>query len=172
MSAVKTLLDLLHVVLLQVMDDFFKARLLENLGGWVGVDQRTMRHGQCPDRSSLGDMRSAPNARSAASVLKHIVSVAENLTALRAGTMLPSVYDGHGSSPLAVEIGKVTLAIFDRGDKLLPTFPISSMIARRSAPLLKKIILTTISWNAVLKGRERLAQFAQVMMTRDPVHVR
>ena len=152
------------------MDNFFKARLLANLGGWVEVDQQTMRHRQCPDRSSLGDMRSAPNAKSAASVLKHIVSFAENLTALRAGTMLPSVYDGHGSSPLPVEISKVTLAIFDRGDKLLPTFPINSTIARRSAPFLKKNMLPTISWNAVLKAREWLAQFAQGMTTRDPVH--
>ena len=86
--------------------------------------------------------------------------------------MLPSVYDGHGSSPLAVEIGKVTLAIFDRGDKLLPTFPISSMIARRSAPLFKKNMLATIFWNAMLKGRDRLAQSAQGMSTRGPVHAR
>ena len=86
--------------------------------------------------------------------------------------MLPSVYDGHGSSPLAVEIGKVTLAIFDRGDKLLPTYPISSMIARRSALLLKTNMLPTIFWDAMLKGRDRLAQVAQGMSTWGSVHAR
>ena len=157
-SRVEKSFDFLHVVPPQVAHDFVKQSPLANADGWVDVDQSTLQHTRFPDVFSLGDACSAPNAKTAAAVRKQIVVVAENLLALRAGASLPTAYDGYGSCPLTVEIGKIILAEFGYGGKLLPTFPLNPTIARRSAWILKKKMLPAIYWGAMLKGREWLAR--------------
>ena len=84
--------------------------------------------------------------------------VAENLLAHREGLPLPTRYDGYGACPLTVERGKVVLAEFGYGGKLLPTFPLAPTVARKSAWWLKKTLLPWLYWNALLKGREWLAR--------------
>ena len=160
-SRVEKSFDFLHVVPPQVPHDFVKRSSLANADGWVEVDQKTLQHPRYPNVFSLGDACSAPNAKTAAAVRKQIVVVAENLLAFRAGTTLPTEYDGYGSCPLTVEIGKIILAEFGYGGKLLPTFPIDPTIARRSAWILKKNMLPAIYWGAMLKGREWLARPAK-----------
>jgi len=61
------------------------------------------------------------------------VVVAENLLAHMDGQELPTRYDGYGSCPLTVEKGKIVLAEFGFGGKLLPTFPLDPTVPRRSA---------------------------------------
>ena len=157
-SRVEKPFDFLHVVPPQVAHDFVKQSPLADADGWVDVDQKTLQHTRFPNVFSLGDACSAPNAKTAAAVRKQIVVVAENLLALRAGASLPTAYDGYGSCPLTVEIGKIILAEFGYGGKLLPTFPIDPTVARRSAWILKKNMLPAIYWSAMLKGREWLAR--------------
>ena len=41
----------------------------------------------------------------------------------RTGQAPRAVYDGYGSCPLTVERGKIVLAEFGYGGKILPTFP-------------------------------------------------
>jgi len=150
--------DFLHVVPPQTPHDFIKGSALANADGWVEVDQATLRHTRFVNVFSLGDACSAPNAKTAAAVRKQIVVVAENLLAARAGANLPMAYDGYGSCPLTVEIGKIILAEFGYGGKLLPTFPLDPTVPRKSAWVLKKNILPSVYWNAMLKGREWLAR--------------
>ena len=73
---------------------------------------------------------------------------------MRNGAELPKRYDGYGSCPLTVENGKVILAEFGYGGKLLPTFPLDPTVARKSAWLLKATLLPWFYWNGMLKGRE------------------
>ncbi len=84
--------------------------------------------------------------------------VAENIIAALAGTALAPKYDGYGSCPLTVEKGKIILAEFGYGGKVMPTFPWDSTKARRSAWFLKKSVLPTVYWNLMLRGREWLAR--------------
>jgi hypothetical protein len=70
-----------------------------------------------------------------------------------------ALYDGYGSCPLTVERGKIVLAEFGYGGKLLPTFPfIEATKPSRLAWLLKEKMLPTIYWQLMLKGREWLAK--------------
>lgn len=150
--------DMIHVVPPQTAPDFVRESPLANADGWVDVNQVTLQHIRYPNVFSLGDACSSPNAKTAAAARKQIVVVAENLLALRAGAELTTRYDGYGSCPLTVEKGKIVLAEFGFGGKLLPTFPLDPTVPRRSAWILKKNILPWLYWEAMLKGREWLAR--------------
>lgn len=150
--------DLLHVVPPQSAPDFIKQSPLANNDGWVDVNQVTLQHNRFSNIFSLGDVCSSPNAKTAAAARKQAVIVAENLIAHHHKQDLTSVYDGYGSCPLTVEKGKIILAEFGFGGKLLPTFPWESTVPRRFNWLLKKYGLPWIYWNGMLKGREWLAR--------------
>lgn len=71
-----------------------------------------------------------------------------------------AVYDGYGSCPLTVERGKIVLAEFGYGGKLLPSFPkwlVDGTRPSRLAWHLKSEILPEIYWQGMLKGHEWLA---------------
>jgi hypothetical protein len=71
-----------------------------------------------------------------------------------------AIYDGYGSCPLTVERGRIVLAEFGYGGKLLPTFPkwlFDGTRPSRLAWLLKERILPPVYWRGMLKGREWLA---------------
>jgi sulfide:quinone oxidoreductase len=70
-------------------------------------------------------------------------------------------YDGYGSCPLTVERGKIVLAEFTYGGKLAPSFPKWLIDGTKPSALawyLKERILPPLYWDAMLKGREWLAQ--------------
>jgi sulfide:quinone oxidoreductase len=150
--------DMLHVVPPQTAPDFIKASPLANADGWVDVNQYTLQHSNYPNIFALGDVASTPNAKTAAAVRKQVIVVAENLLALRAEKEFPSRYDGYGSCPLTVEKGKVILAEFGYGGKLVPTFNWDSTLPRKSAWILKKRILPWVYWHCLIRGREWLAR--------------
>jgi len=154
--------DLLHVVPPQVSPDFIRHSPLADAAGWCEVNPQSLQHLRYPHIFGLGDVCSTTNAKTAAAVRKQIVVVAENLLALRRQAPLPLKYDGYGSCPLTVEKGKVVLAEFGYGGKLLPTFPLDPTVARRSAWFLKASFLPWFYWNGMLKGREWLTRLAKV----------
>ena len=158
--------DMLHVVPPQSAPDFIQQSPLANAEGWVEINQTTMQHTRYPNIFSLGDACSSPNAKTAAAARKQIVVVADNLMSLRSGKLFSTEYDGYGSCPLTVEIGKVILAEFGFGGKLLPTFPLDSTVPRKINWILKKNILPWLYWNAMLKGREWLAAPSQTPPTK------
>ncbi len=158
MTKVEKSFDMLHVVPPQSAPDFIKQSVLADAAGWVEVNQSTLQHARYPNIFSLGDACSSPNAKTAAAARKQVVVVADNLISFRAGQAINTSSDGYGSCPLTVEIDKVILGEFGFGGKLLPTFPLVSAVPRRINWLLKKYMLPWLYWNAMLKGREWLAE--------------
>ncbi|WP_458374940.1 FAD-dependent oxidoreductase [Pseudomonas pergaminensis] len=154
--------DMLHVVPPQVSPDFIRQSPLADAAGWCEVNPHSLQHLRYPHIFSLGDVCGTTNAKTAAAVRKQIVVVAENLLALRNQAPLPLKYDGYGSCPLTVEKGKVVLAEFGYGGKLLPTFPLDPTQARRSMWFLKATLLPWFYWNGMLKGREWLTHLSKV----------
>lgn len=152
--------DMIHVVPPQTAPDFVRVSPLVDESGWVDVDQSTLRHRTYANIYSLGDVMNAPNAKTAAAARKQAPTVAINVLHDMAHTSERAIYDGYGSCPLTVERGKIVLAEFGYGGKLMPSFP--SFIVDGTKPsrlswLLKEKILPPIYWKAMLKGHEWMA---------------
>jgi sulfide:quinone oxidoreductase len=152
--------DMLHVTPLQKAPAFIAQSPLANAGGYVDVDQASLQHVRYANVFGLGDGGSTPNAKTMAAARKQAPVVAENVIAALSGRTLDAVYDGYGSCPLTVERGKIVLAEFGYGGKLLPSFPrwlIDGTRPQRLSWLLKSEALPWIYWNGMLKGREWMA---------------
>ena len=161
-SVIETDFDMIHVVPPQIAPDFIRVSPLADAAGWIDVDQSTLRHKTLEGIYSLGDACNAPNAKTAAAARKQAPVVAHNLLkdmgALKGGD---ASYDGYGSCPLTVERGKIVLAEFGYGGKLLPSFPswfIDGTKPSHFAWLLKERMLPPIYWMAMLRGREWMAK--------------
>ncbi|SDU34561.1 bifunctional protein tyrosine phosphatase family protein/NAD(P)/FAD-dependent oxidoreductase [Geopseudomonas guangdongensis] len=150
--------DFLHMVPPQRAPEFVRHSPLANADGWVEADHETLRHPRYGNIFSLGDVCAAPNAKTAAAVRKQAPVVAENVLSVLAGRGLRAIYDGYGSCPLTVERGKVILAEFGYGGKLLPTFPLDPRVPRKLAWDLKTKWMPGIYFDLMLKGHEWLAE--------------
>ena len=150
--------DFLHAVPPQRAPEFIRQSPLAGADGWLEADHETLRHPRFGNVFSLGDVCAAPNAKTAAAVRKQAPVVAENVLALLAGRGPQAIYDGYGSCPLTVERGKVVLAEFGYGGKLLPTFPLDPTVPRRLAWDLKVKMMPGIYFDLMLRGREWLAE--------------
>jgi sulfide:quinone oxidoreductase len=161
-STVETSFDMIHVVPPQVAPDFVRVSPLADAAGWVDVDQGTLRHKTFEGIYSLGDVCNAPNAKTAAAARKQAPIVAHNLLKdMGVITSGDAIYDGYGSCPLTVERGKIVLAEFGYGGKLLPSLPswlIDGTKPSHLAWLLKERMLPPIYWQAMLKGKEWMAK--------------
>lgn len=149
--------DFLHVVPPQTAPDFVSSSPIADAAGWVEVDTETLRHPHYGNIFGLGDACSAPNAKTAAAVRKQVPVVAENVISTLDGKGPHALYDGYGSCPLVVERGRVVMAEFGYGGKLLPTFPLDPAVPRRSAWYFKTKMLPYIYWDLMMKGHEWLA---------------
>ncbi|PUB12165.1 NAD(P)/FAD-dependent oxidoreductase [Yoonia sediminilitoris] len=150
--------DMLHVCPPQCAPDFVKASPLADGAGWVDVDPATLQHTRHANIFALGDVASTPNAKTAAAARKQAPIVAMNAIAVLKGRQPWRHYDGYGSCPLTVEKGKIILAEFGYGGKLMPSFPWDSTVPRYSAWVLKSTILPALYWHGMLKGHEWLAR--------------
>lgn len=158
---VETDFDMIHVVPPQQAPDFIRASNLVDQAGWVSVDQNTLQHTQYPHIFALGDVMNAPNAKTAAAARKQAPIVAVNVLEYLQGGSKFAQYDGYGSCPLTVERGKIVLAEFGYGGKLLPSFPkwlLDGEQPTRTAWLLKEKILPPMYWDGMLKGHEWLVK--------------
>lgn len=153
--------DMIHVTPPQKAPAFLANSPLANEAGYVDVDPASLQHVRHANVFGLGDGGSTPNAKTMAAARKQAPVVAANLIAVLSGKALTAVYDGYGSCPLTVERGKILLAEFGYGGKLLPSFPswiIEGTRPQRLSWLLKSEALPWIYWNGMLKGREWMAQ--------------
>ncbi len=156
-TTVEKRFDFLHVVPPQTTPDFVRNSPVADAAGWVEVDPETLRNPHFGNVFGLGDACSAPNAKTAAAVRKQVPVVAENVLAALDGRGPHALYDGYGSCPLIVERGRVVMAEFGYGGKLLPTFPLDPRLPRRSAWYFKTRMLPIIYWDLMMKGHEWLA---------------
>ena len=166
-SEMETDFDMIHVVPPQVAHDFLRVSPLADAGGWMDVDQATLRHKRFTGVYGLGDACNAPNAKTAAAARKQAPIVAHNLlkdmAAARqdSSVVADAAYDGYGSCPLTVERGRIVLAEFGYGGKLLPSFPswvVDGTRPSRLAWTLKERILPPLYWKGMLRGREWMAK--------------
>lgn len=153
--------DLLHVVPPQKAPDFIRVSPLADATGWLDLDPATLRHKRYANIFGLGDAGNTGNAKTAAAARKQAPVVAHNVLAARGAVRGEAHYDGYGSCPLTVERGRIVLAEFLYGGKLAPSFPSWLIDGRRPSRLawyLKERILPPLYWQAMLKGREWMAQ--------------
>jgi sulfide:quinone oxidoreductase len=110
---------------------------------------------------ALGDAANTTNAKTAAAARKQAPVVAHNLLAGLGQLKGQAKYDGYGSCPLTVERGKIVLAEFTYGGKVAPSFPSCLIDGTKPSVLawyLKERLLPPIYWEAMLKGREWMAE--------------
>jgi sulfide:quinone oxidoreductase len=160
-ETVETDFDMIHVVPPQQAPDFVRASSLADAAGWIDVDQGTLRHKKYANIWSLGDVMNAPNAKTAAAARKQAPVVANNIMQDMGRCNDVAAYDGYGSCPLTVERGKIVMAEFGYGGKLLPTFPKWLIDGQKPSSLawqLKERVLPPVYWNAMLKGKEWYAK--------------
>ena len=160
-SLLETTFDMIHVVPPQQAPDFIRASTLVDAAGWVDVSQDTLQHKRYPSIYALGDVTNCPNAKTAAAARKQAPVVATNVLFDLNKGQHRAAYDGYGSCPLTVQRGKIVLAEFGFGGRLMPSFPkwfINSQQPSRLAWILKERILPPIYWWAMLRGREWLAK--------------
>ena len=160
-SEVETGFDMIHVVPPQVPPDFLRVSPLADAAGWMDVDQASLRHKRFKDVYGLGDACNAPNAKTAAAARKQAPIVAHNLLKDMGAPGTDAAYDGYGSCPLTVERGRIVLAEFGYGGKLLPSFPswmLDGTKPSRLAWAMKERVLPPLYWKAMLRGREWMAK--------------
>lgn len=153
--------DMIHVVPPQTAPDFIRNSPLAGAAGWLDLDPATLRHNRLPEVFGLGDVGNTTNAKTAAAVRQQAPVVACNVLAARGRFEGQARYDGYGSCPLTVERGRVVLAEFGYGGRLMPTFPrwfIDGTRPSAIAWLLKERLLPPLYWHGMLKGREWLAR--------------
>jgi sulfide:quinone oxidoreductase len=150
--------DMLHAVPPQVASQFVADSPLANAeSGFVDIDKFTLQHVRYPNVFGIGDAGSTPNAKTMAAARKQAPIVAVNALAQLDARRPKADYDGYGSCPLTVELGKIVLAEFGYDGKLLPSFPkwvIDGTKARKLSWLLKSEALPWIYWNGMLRGHE------------------
>jgi len=168
---VETGFDMIHVCPPQCAPDFISSSPLADQAGWVDVDQNTLRHKRYGNIWSLGDVVNAPNAKTAAAARMQAPIVANNLLEDMGLVTGVAHYNGYGSCPLTVERGKIVLAEFGYGGKLLPSFPrwvINGQKPSRLAWYLKEKILPPVYWKAMLKGKEWMVDPEQAKRGTTP----
>ncbi|WP_210559739.1 bifunctional protein tyrosine phosphatase family protein/NAD(P)/FAD-dependent oxidoreductase [Psychrosphaera aestuarii] len=149
--------DMLHVVPPQSAPDFIKSSPLADTNGWIDIDQSTLQHKKYANVFALGDATNAPNAKTAAAARMQAPVVATNLLYERGEADKKAIYNGYGSCPLTVEVGKVVLAEFGYGGKILNSFPTWLINDKKPSSLawyLKEKVLPAVYWQGMLKGRE------------------
>lgn len=157
----ETAFDMLHVCPPQCAPDFIRNSPLADAAGWVDVDPGTLQHQRHENIWGLGDATNTPNAKTAAAVRKQAPVVAANIVADIKGQAQPCRYDGYGSCPLTVERGKIVLAEFAYGGKLMPTLPTWMLDGTRPTRMawhMKKSLLPALYWHGMLKGHELLVK--------------
>jgi len=153
--------DMLHVCPPQRAQDFVADSSLSDDAGWLDVDQHSLQHTRHSNVWGLGDCTNSPNAKTAAAARAQAPIVAMNVLAELGLSSEKAAYNGYGSCPLTVERGKIVLAEFGYGGKIIPSLPTSLLNgkrATRAAWFLKAIMLPWIYWNGMLKGREWLVK--------------
>jgi sulfide:quinone oxidoreductase len=157
----ETNFDLLHVCPPQGAPDFIRESELADQAGWLEVDQHTLQHVNFKNVWGVGDVTNTPNAKTMAAARKQAPVVAHNIVNQFSESSSIVNYDGYGSCPLTVERGKIVLAEFGYGGKVIPTFPKwlnDGTKPTKLAWLLKVSMLPTVYWHGMLKGREWFAR--------------
>lgn len=146
--------DLLHVVPPQGAPDFIaNSPLAAAEGGWLDVDQSTLRHKKFANVFGIGDCTTTPNSKTAAAIKSQAPVLVGNLLQALASQGLEHSYDGYAACPITTENGKVLLAEFTYGGNVAPSFAADPRVPRGFYWWLKRSFIPAFYWHGLLKGR-------------------
>lgn len=114
--------DFLHVAPPMSAPDFLKNSLISDGKGWVDVDKHTLQSKRYPNVFALGDCTNTPNSKTAAAITSQAPVLVHNLVRQIQEKQLDGSYSGYASCPLIIARGKIMLAEFGYGGKLMETF--------------------------------------------------
>lgn len=134
--------DFLHVAPRNAPHTFVKESGLGNEGGFVDIDQYSLRHKTYKNVWSMGDASSLPTSKTVAAITSQAPILTQNILLSMEGKEPASEYDGYTSCPLLTGDKKVLLAEFKYGGVPKETFGkwfgIDQAIPRRAFYHLKK----------------------------------
>ena len=145
--------DMLHVAPPMGPPELVRGSELADAAGWVDVHRETLQHVRFPNVFSLGDASNLPTSKTAAAIRAQAPVLVQNLLAVVAGRAARAHYDGYTSCPLVTGYGRLMLAEFDYDLQPKETFPFDQACERRSMYLLKKHLMPTLYWRALVQGR-------------------
>jgi NADPH-dependent 2,4-dienoyl-CoA reductase/sulfur reductase-like enzyme len=114
--------DFIHVTPPMSAPDFIKTSPLSNQDGWVEVDKNTLQSTKFPNIFGIGDCTNTPNSKTAAAVISQSSVLVHNLNAVIENKPMDGYYRGYASCPLIIKKGRVILAEFGYGGKLMESF--------------------------------------------------
>lgn len=122
-------------------------------GGWLEVDEQTLRHRRYPNVFGLGDVNGTRRGKTAATVKKSAPMVATNLIDVINGREPSQQFDGYTSCPLILREGSAMLIEFDYEGRLTPTLPMIDPMQESYFAWVMKHRMLKPAYIAVLKGR-------------------
>ncbi|HAI60146.1 MAG TPA: pyridine nucleotide-disulfide oxidoreductase [Xanthomonadaceae bacterium] len=122
-------------------------------GGWLEVDEKTLRHRRFPNVFGLGDVNGTRRGKTAATVKAGVPIVVTHLIEAINGQENSQQFNGYTSCPLIVREGSALLVEFDYEGNLVPSLPfVDPMQESYFAWVLKHRMLLP-AYRAVLRGR-------------------
>ena len=122
-------------------------------GGWMEVDQYTMRHPRYANVFGAGDCVGTPIGKTAASVKAQVPVAVENMIQAIQGAEMTASYNGYTSCPLITGRGRGILVEFDYELAMVPSFPFISPYEEHWVPWVMKDRMLHAAYNAMMRGR-------------------
>ncbi len=123
--------------------------------GFVDVDPRTLRHRRFANVWALGDAAATTNSKSGGALRKQTKVLADNLSAVLAGSAPIAEYDGYGVCPFTVSRSTAVFAEFDDHLRLTPSIPLwrTSYRESRLSWIIDRHVFPYVYWHLILQGR-------------------
>jgi len=127
---------------------------LSNAGGFLDVNQYTLRHNKYNNIFGIGDCTSVPTAKTAAAVAAQLGIMRKNLGAVLDGKDPEAQYEGYTSCPLVTGRKSCILAEFDfqAPPQPLETFPVNQAKERSTMYMMKAHVMPHLYWHGLVKG--------------------
>lgn len=149
--------DFLHSVPPQSAPDWLKATDLPTAGdpgGFVEVDDQSLRHRRYSNVWSLGDAAGSANSKSGGALSHQTKVLAKNLSAVLDGREPSARYNGYSVCPFTLSRGTAFFAEFDAQLQPMKSFPVRRMAKeRRWQWIVDRWVFPRIYWHLILKGR-------------------
>jgi sulfide:quinone oxidoreductase len=122
-------------------------------GGWLEVDNYTLRHKRYSNVFGAGDVCGVPISKTSASAKNMNPVVVQNVIDDIEGRECSAKYDGYTSCPLITELGRAILLEFNYDLEMVPTIPIIDPYRPHWVSWVMKVEMLHPMYNAVLRGR-------------------
>lgn len=122
-------------------------------GGWLEVDEGTLRHRRYPNVFGVGDVNGTRRGKTAATVKESAPIVVANLIDTISGREPGRRFGGYTSCPLILRQGSAYLLEFDYEGNLTPTLPFVDPLQASYFAWVLKVRMLKPAYIAMLKGR-------------------